>query len=273
MLVLCANFGRDLSEQFCNGIQLNRILPPGPRDYWNELAAEHKNAPEHQKWMYDADPFAARRMVDERQAKAAQRREDAARPESSRSQGSSTTTPSSEFLYAPEVKMATNLRDLVESSVKKVIFSFIRKAFKTILSSLSQAISLQPGAVTANPSVLGVEDVPGVQQQLATLGFSAAQSRNATTALTQPSPLSASLLSTLSPLQACLEYLVLHVPECDLPLRFLPTANSSNPFISSAHSGTEDLKRRWMEEKAVKEGGWPAHVVRECMVELASLDD
>jgi len=37
--------------RFCNGLQLNRVLPPGPRDYWIELAAEHKNVPEHMKWM------------------------------------------------------------------------------------------------------------------------------------------------------------------------------------------------------------------------------
>ena len=57
-------------------MQLNRVLPPGPREYWNELAAEHKNAPEHTKWMYDTDPFAARKEVDERQAKAAKKREE-----------------------------------------------------------------------------------------------------------------------------------------------------------------------------------------------------
>lgn len=103
-----------ITLQFCNGIQLNRVLPPGPRDYWVELAAEHKNAPEHMKWMYDADPFAARRAVDERQAKAAQNRQ----------QGNSkvsTTHASQEFARAPEVRMAVELRDMVEDVVKKVI--------------------------------------------------------------------------------------------------------------------------------------------------------
>lgn len=58
--------------------------------------------------------------------------------------------------------------------------------------------------------------------------------------------------------------MILHVPECDLPQRFLPSNNSSNPFITSAHAGEHDLKRRWIEEKAIKEAGWPPQVVKEC---------
>lgn len=98
-------------------MQLNRVLPPGPREYWNELAAEHKNAPEHTKWMYDTDPFAARKEVDERQAKAAKKREevDENRSSSSRNQ----VVVSGEFALAPEVRMASSLRDIVEEAIKK----------------------------------------------------------------------------------------------------------------------------------------------------------
>lgn len=102
--------------QFCNGIQLNRVLPPGPREYWNELAAEQKGIPEHQKWMYDADPFAARKAVEERQAKAVQRREDSARGNAVEQK----PQLSKEFENAPEAKMASALRDVVESAIKQV---------------------------------------------------------------------------------------------------------------------------------------------------------
>ena len=104
-------------RQFCNGIQLNRVLPPGPRDYWNQLAAEQKAAPEHQSWMYDADPFAARKMVQDRQEKATKKKEEASRPES----GIKPTSHSPEYANAPEAKMATSLRDFVEDAVKQVI--------------------------------------------------------------------------------------------------------------------------------------------------------
>ena len=105
-----------LSCQFCNGIQLDRVLPPGPRDYWKQLAAEHKAAPAHQSWMYEADPFAARKAVNERQEKAAQKNEEVNRPEGH----SRPIQQSSEFVSAPEVKMASSIRDFIEDAVKKV---------------------------------------------------------------------------------------------------------------------------------------------------------
>jgi ATP-dependent RNA helicase DHX57 len=79
------------------------------------LAAAHKTIPEHQNWMYDADPFAAQQRVEQRQAKNAQKRET-----NSSSQGSDSRkyTPSGEFSQLPEVRMASGLRDLVEQAVK-----------------------------------------------------------------------------------------------------------------------------------------------------------
>ncbi|KAI0931624.1 hypothetical protein AcW2_000470 [Taiwanofungus camphoratus] len=228
--------------RFCNGIQLNRVLPPGPREYWNELAAEQKGIPEHQKWMYDADPFAARKAVEERQAKAVQRREDSARGNAVEQK----PQLSKEFENAPEAKMASALRDVVESAIK-------------------QSMSLYPEAEDSQPSTIVSEEAPQVLQQLISLGFMPAQARSAITALSQRSQLTSNFLNALPPLQACIEYLILHVPECDLPQRFLPSINSSNSFITSTHAGTDDLKERWIEDKAIKECGWPAHVVKECL--------
>ena len=114
-------------------------------------------------------------------------------------------------------------------------------------------------------ATLSQEDIPELSIQLGYLGFNKAQLRNATDFLSQNTALSSKLLSFLSPLEACIEYLILHIPECDLPQRFLPSNNSSNPFITSAHAGEHDLKRRWMEEKAIKEAGWPQQAVKECL--------
>ena len=77
---------------------------------------EHKKAPEHQKWMYEADPFAARKSVDERQEKAAKKKEEKEKGPSN--QAVNQTSP--EFAKCPEAKMASGLRDLVEDSIKKV---------------------------------------------------------------------------------------------------------------------------------------------------------
>lgn len=117
-LTCCIALLLNIWHQFCNSIQLHLVLPPGPRDYWNELAAEHKNAPEHMKWMYSADPFAARREVDDRQAKSAKKREEPTETVDTR--GPKDLPASAEFSQAPEVKMASSLRELVEDAVKKV---------------------------------------------------------------------------------------------------------------------------------------------------------
>lgn len=94
---------------------LYRVLPPGPREYWNELAEEHKKVLEHQKWMYEADPFAARKAVDERQEAAAKKKDLNSQAPDSR--GLAKTSP--EFANSPEAKMASGLRDLVEDCIKK----------------------------------------------------------------------------------------------------------------------------------------------------------
>ena len=64
--------------------------------------------------MYENDPFAARKAVDERQ-KTAKMREEA-----TSGSKSSVSATSPEFAQAPEVKMASSIRDIVEESIKKV---------------------------------------------------------------------------------------------------------------------------------------------------------
>ena len=111
--------------------------------------------------------------------------------------------------------------------------------------------------------VLGEDDGPAVTQQLRQLGFQSAHIQNATSYLSAHTPLGSHLLSSLAPLEACIEYLLLHVAEADLPPRFFPSNNSSNPFVVSGHSGAGNLKKRWIEDLAIKEAGFPAHVVKE----------
>jgi hypothetical protein len=124
----------------------------------------------------------------------------------------------------------------------------------------------------ASESVLDEDHIQAVTKQLLTIGFSTPQVRSATNFMSQKSPLAASLLSASAPLEACIEYLVLHLPESDLPKRFLPDKNSSTPFVTSGQSGSRDLKRVWLESKAIKEAGWPVYVVKEVLAD-DSVDD
>lgn len=100
------------------------------------------------------------------------------------------------------------------------------------------------------------------------LGFKPDQSKKAVAFISEASAFTKNFTENLTPLQATIEYLLLHTPEVDLPERFMPTNNSSNSFITDTHSGTESLKRRWFEESVAKEGGWPLYLVKE---ELATM--
>ncbi|KAF5366936.1 hypothetical protein D9757_010848 [Collybiopsis confluens] len=240
--------------RFCNSLQLNRVLPRGPAEYWNQLAVEHKASPEHLKWMYDPDPFAARKEVEERQDRAAQKR---AQINASSEPGASSRSSGSvhnEFSKAPEVRMATSLRDRVEEAVK-------------------QGIALYSGGKDSELSIISDDVSQHLVQQLMHLGFKYAQSRGALEFLSQSSPTAEKLLSSFSPLDAAIEYLVLHLPEEALPERFMPSSNSSNPFVTGAYSGSDDLKVRWMFERAVKEAGWPKHLVDDLKTDTRFSDD
>ena len=211
--------------------------------------------------MYDADPFAAQKMVEERQAKAAQRKEE---PSKMNRADDPRLTNRSSTNY-PEVIMAGDLRDLVENAVKKVLGISSLELFSRLTSGTKKGFELYPEEAENTPLTLAPDVIPEISLQLGHLGFTKAQIKDATKFLSQESPLTFKLLDSLSPLEAAIEYLILHVPECDLPEQFLPSVNASNPFITSAHSGQDDLVRRWVEDKAVKEAGWPPQAVKECI--------
>jgi ATP-dependent RNA helicase DHX57 len=189
--------------------------------------------------MYNVDPFAAKKEVEKRQETAAKHKEKVqAIAEGGHKPGSSSTTVD-ELSAVPEVKMAHELRERVEEAIK-------------------QAFSDFPEA-NDEPTDF---DSSQLSKQLHQFGFTVPQIRDAVEFLSSPSILSKNLLQLSSPLEASIEYLILNIPECDLPQRFLPSNNSSRSVISSAHSGTEDLKTRWMHDK-MKSAGWPAHCVKE----------
>ena len=97
-------------------------LPPSIRPYWSTLTAEKASAPPHQAWQWNADPFAAKKEVEERQNKKKDKEEKA-----NDQAKSGTSTPRSnvapggrEWEGVPEVRMAPGLRETVEGVVRKV---------------------------------------------------------------------------------------------------------------------------------------------------------
>ena len=77
--------------------------------------------------MYEADPFLAQQEVKRRQAKAVEKREEAAASNSSTVDVRKAAS-SNEISQSPEVRMATSLRELVEDAIKEAGYSsFIRQ--------------------------------------------------------------------------------------------------------------------------------------------------
>jgi len=123
---------------------------------------------------------------------------------------------------------------------------------------------LYPDTVQDTPATLSPEETSAVSKQLLTIGFKQAYVDSAISFLSNPSAMASNFLSSLTPLEAAIEYLILHLPEIDLPKRFLSDSKYSQSFVTSAHSGRENLEKRWLEDRAVKVAGWPEHVVRGC---------
>lgn len=73
-------------------------------------------------------------------------------------------------------------------------------------------------------------------------------------------------LSFLSPFEAAIEWLLVHLPEDDLPARYTPHRGGKD-FVSSAAAGTagqEGLVRGWLVDKVVK-AGFPRKAVEACI--------
>jgi ATP-dependent RNA helicase DHX57 len=81
--------------------------------------------------MYDADPFAAKKAVAERQEKAAKKKEEARQT----ANAPATRSEPNIFNDSPEVKLSTELRGVVENAIKTVIIPspFIRMCLSLTL--------------------------------------------------------------------------------------------------------------------------------------------
>jgi ATP-dependent RNA helicase DHX57 len=139
-----------------------------------------------------------------------------------------------------------------------------------VLEASRETTSLTNG--TSTPTEL---DVTTLTKQLTTLGFRPTHIRSCVSALHaahirlhSPSSSSAKAdplvlsLSILSPLEAGIEWLLLHLPEDDLPPRYRPSSSSSE-FITGARVGGADvLVKGWLVERLVKDAGFPRKAVQ-----------
>ena len=140
----------------------------------------------------------------------------------------------------------------------------------------SGAAPLAGSSGTSTPSL----DITALRTPLTSLAFRPAHVNSALSALesavtrlqssgpsstnTDPFVLS---LSMLSPLEATIEWLLLHLPEDDLPVRYRTTASSSD-FVTGASKG--GAVKGWLIDKLVKQAGFPRKVVESVLAEEVS---
>ena len=145
----------------------------------------------------------------------------------------------------------------------------MRRFPTAVLSAARETGAAPSGSGTSTPSL----DLSSLTTQLTTLGFRPAHVNSALTALqsamarlesssgatTDPFVLS---LTMLSPLEATIEWLLLHLPEDDLPVRYRTTASSSD-FVTGASKG--GAVKGWVVDKLVKQAGFPRKAVEGVM--------
>jgi hypothetical protein len=149
---------------------------------------------------------------------------------------------------------------------------------KKFPSAVMDATREMSGTPTASGSGTPALDVAPIQAQLKTLGFRAAHITSCVSAVAAAharlydgngasgnDPLVLSL-SMLSPLEAALEWLLLHLPEDDLPARYRPSASAANMVTGATQGGGQTaLVRGWLADKLAREAGFPRKAVEEVL--------
>lgn len=195
-----------------NAKNLHMMMPPNYRDLWKgEFADMKKEATkEGMGWLYAADPFQARKEWDEEQAaKNKKRQEREKQMEAEKKEGNTagtTKSPGKGWSRAPKVEMGKKMRRDVETLIR-------------------QAALWNPHGVT-----LSNAEKKHIVQDLAKLGFRPAHVEEA--------------VEICKDREETLEWLLIHVPEDDLPKWSLPENYSAGVSMASSDLAREGKLKR-----------------------------
>ncbi|KAG9962469.1 P-loop containing nucleoside triphosphate hydrolase protein, partial [Aureobasidium melanogenum] len=195
-----------------NAKNLHMMMPPNYRDLWKgEFADMKKEATkEGMGWLYAADPFQARKeWDDERAAKEKKRQEREKQMEAEKKDNSApgiNKNPGKGWMRAPKVEMGKKMRRDVEALVR-------------------QAALWNPHGVT-----LSNAEKKHIVQDLSKLGFRAAHVEEA--------------VEICKDREETVEWLLIHVPEDDLPKWSLPENYSAGVSMASSDLAREGKLKR-----------------------------
>jgi ATP-dependent RNA helicase DHX57 len=219
---------------------IHMMLPPDYRDLWKGRYQELKQADQKagNGWMYEADPFAAKEERDQAQAAIAKKRADVAKvrkeAESNAAPGSQGPNSKDKSLmrgwnHVPKVDMGKKMRQQVEDMIR-------------------QHSTWNPNGHQISPSHL-----MSIVQELSDLGFRKAHVEEAA--------------EYCKDREEVLEWLLIHVPEDDLPQWSLP-----ENYVAGISFATSNPQR----EAAIKrlsEGGYSTVMATKALDEHKTEDE
>ncbi|SCV74256.1 BQ2448_6688 [Microbotryum intermedium] len=282
--------------RFSNHLRLNIQLPPTTRDYWAALEHEKKQSDKYKDWYWSTTPFEAQ-AEREKEAASRQGASGAERGSGAGAAGvahggahaSGSTSSSSHskpavlskaWTSAPEVKMPSTLRDLVEETIRSLMpsnSSNNASGAATPLGSTQDHSDDEDGQDPRNAVPLPTVEEQAAADELVQLGF---RKGYVSTALAyvlrarhqvsnaSSDPLLKSLAS--QPFKsALLSYLHLHVSEDDLPASFRSSKPAdSNARIATSH-GSDALGKLWKAQALAKDVGIPVPMAEKLLEECS----
>lgn len=292
--------------RFSHNLRLNMQLPPQPRDYWAALEKEKASSPPNKAWLWsltpfetaaaapqnqpplpgpppsephprDASPFASTASSSRAPASATLVKPGVRAAPTPRAPPIAATLPKY-WLEAPEVRMPTHLRDLVEETIRASMSAVPHLSDEHTYRSLddftdpdsfaAQALSTLTAAEQACVDALINDEGFRRGQVLSALSYvtharrqGADSVKNPTTDVLQRS------LATMPLRNALLSHLHLHVPEEDLSahLRGAKPADATARIATS--NGVDALGRLWKAERIAKDAGVPVAVCEAALAE------
>ncbi|GJN87301.1 hypothetical protein Rhopal_000249-T1 [Rhodotorula paludigena] len=266
--------------RFSNNLRLNLQLPPSTRDYWAALEKEKAASPPNKQWLWSTTPFETAAAAPPPPTQTA-----ASAPAARSGSGPSSSTPGTStrsgkpvssiaavnakpaapaplprsWAEAPEVRMPTVLRDLVERTIRDSLPD---------LSSLDSdaaeytndhdADSSAPGSGASTPVPKSADEAL-LEREFVSLGFRKGHvSRALTHARSSVAP--GAGLTALR--HDVLSHLHLIVPESDLPASFRESRPADATIRNATARDAEELGRVWRAERVAREVGVPVEWVR-----------
>ncbi|GAA5976414.1 hypothetical protein JCM10908_005491 [Rhodotorula pacifica] len=287
--------------RFSNNLRLNLQLPPSTRDYWAALEKEKAASTPNKQWLWSTTPFetaaaapppppAAATPARQGAAGSSSAARNGSGPSSSSASTSRSATPGpsgvataarpatmpKHWLEAPEVRMPTALRDLVERTIRDSLPD-LSDADLLLNGDGSAAVddhadgvdspssSYTPGGKgtgTATPISGLTADERTIEQEFLAQGF---RKGHVSRAIAYARSASASTGATPLPLPSLrheiLSHLHLLVPESDLPAAFQASKPSDTTIRNATARDRDELGRMWKAEKIARDVGTPVEWV------------